>query len=154
MDDNITISEARLTLGSLLRRPYEALQVRVYSGLKARGFPDIRPAHSSVFRYIRPKGSHVSDLAARADMAKQSMAYLVKDLTDLGYLDIIPDPHDGRAKLVVLTQKGQAVWTALVDLSAEAEAICADLIGETRVAALRGALVELADALASNAGQP
>lgn len=145
--DNTTISEARTTLGSLLRRPYEALQVRVYAGLAQRGFPDIRPAHSSVFRYIRPKGSHVSDLAARADMAKQSMAYLVKDLSDLGYLDIVPDPEDGRAKRVVLTDKGQAVWVALVELSAEAEAMCADLIGAQRVADLRATLAELADAL-------
>src|ERR1700754_5232266 len=106
---NTTISEARVTLGSLLRRPYEILQVRVYAGLAERGFPDIRPAHSSVFRYIKPDGSRVSDLAELADMTKQRMGYLAANLSDMGYVTIAPDPSDARAKLVTLTEKGRAV---------------------------------------------
>lgn len=142
-----TISEARGTLGSLLRRPYERLQERVYGGLAARGFADVRPAHSSVFRYILPAGSRVSDLAERAGMTKQSMAYLAQSLADLGYVAIGPDPDDGRAKLVRLTVRGVEVWRALVELSAEAETAAATVLGRDRMDSLRDGLARLGAAL-------
>jgi DNA-binding MarR family transcriptional regulator len=141
---NTTISEARITLGSLLRRPYETLQVKVYAGLAARGFGDIRPAHSSVFRYIKPEGSRVSDLAELAEMTKQSMAYLAGNLADLGYVTIVPDPTDARAKLVILTDRGRQVWEALVELSFDMEAQYAARIGTEKMARLRAILTELA----------
>ncbi len=141
--NNTTISEARLTLGALLRKPYEALQIKVYAGLAARGFGDIRPAHSSVFRYIKPYGSRVSDLAELAEMTKQSMAYLAGNLADLGYVTIAPDPSDARAKLVTLTARGQQVWEALVDLSFDMEAQYAACIGPEKMAQLRVILTEL-----------
>lgn len=142
-----TISEEKTTLGSLLRLPYERLQEAVYARLAERGFPDVRPAHSTVFRTILPTGSRVSDLAERAQMTKQSMAYLVQSLADLGYVTIGPDPEDGRAKLVTPTTRGQAVWAALIDLSAEVETEAAGIIGPERLAALRATLAELIGAL-------
>lgn len=152
-----TISEERRTLGALLRLPYEALAARVYGGLAARGFPDIRPAHSAVFRHIRPEGSRLTDLAARAGMTKQSMAYLVEGLAAGGYATTQPDPSDGRARLVRLTARGRRVWDALVALSAEAEAEIAALIGPPRLDALRdalGAIVDRIEAGTLPAGPP
>lgn len=145
--ENKTISIAADTLGSLLRRPYERLQARVYAELAERGFPDVRPAHSSVFRIILPKGSRVSDLAELAQMTKQSMAYLTSDLEKLGYVTIEPDPDDGRAKRVRLTERGHAVWAALVELSRRAEEDCAQVIGADRIRDLRRTLLALDNAL-------
>ncbi|KCZ56689.1 MarR family winged helix-turn-helix transcriptional regulator [Hyphomonas chukchiensis] len=145
--DNKTISEARDTLGALLRKPYESLQADVYAKLEARGFPDVRPAHSSVFRYIRPQGSRVTDLADSAQMTKQSMAYLAGSLKDLGYVRIVSDPDDKRAKLVVLTARGHAVWDALIELRDAAENACAEMIGRKRMAELRAILKDLGTAI-------
>ncbi len=146
MEDK-TISEARDTLGSLLRLSYEMLQARVYGRLAELGYDDIRPAHSSVFRYIKPGGSRVSDLAERAQMTKQSMAYLVASLQELGYVVIGPDPDDGRAKQVILTDRGHAVWDSLVLLSAEAEKRGVERIGKVDIEHLRVTLRALAEAL-------
>lgn len=142
------ITEERRTLGLLLRRPYEALQAQVYGGLAARGFPEIRPAHSAVFRHIAAGGSRLTDLAARAGMTKQSMAYLVDSLERDGFLALAPDPSDGRARLVRLTARGRRVWDALIALSAEAEAALAARIGAERHAAFRALLEEVNAALA------
>ena len=142
------ITEQRRTLGHLLRQPYEALQARVYGGLAARGFPDIRPAHSAVFRHIAPSGSRLTDLAQRAGMTKQSMAYLVESLQEAGYLGVVPDPSDGRARLVRLTARGRRVWDALVALSAETEAELAATLGPERHAEFRALLEAVNDALA------
>jgi DNA-binding MarR family transcriptional regulator len=147
MDRNI--AEHHRTLGALLRLPYEVLARRVYGGLAERGFPDIRIAHSAVFRHITPRGSRVTELAERAQMAKQSMAYLVESLTEAGYLTSVPDPADGRARLVRLTARGRRVWDALIALSAEAEAEFAQRLGAAKVARLRKLLEELAKQIES-----
>ena len=52
----------------------------------------------------------MSELAARAQITKQSMAELVAHLEQYGYVERIPDPADGRAKLVRATIRGRAVF--------------------------------------------
>jgi DNA-binding MarR family transcriptional regulator len=146
MDDR-TIGATERTIGYLLRLPYERLSERVYGALAAQGFPDIRPAHSAVFRHVAASGSRVSDLAERAGMTKQSMAYLVEALAASGHVTVAPDPADGRAKLVRLTRRGRAVSETLVRLSREVEAEFAALLPPGRMAALRGLLGDLAEAL-------
>jgi DNA-binding MarR family transcriptional regulator len=101
----------------LARLIYEAAQVRVYAGLAGEGFPEIRPAHSAVFRHIQPDGSRASELAQQAGITKQSMAYLVDSLATDGYLESLPDPTDGRARLVRLTTRGRKALSALERLS-------------------------------------
>lgn len=141
------ISEQRGTLGALLRLPYGHLQKIVYGGLAARGFPDVREAHSAVFRTVTPQGAHVSEMAERAGMTKQSMAYLVDALAAAGYVTVAPDPDDRRAKRVRLTARGEAVWEALLALSAAAEAELAARIGVAKMATLRSLLQELGAAI-------
>ena len=137
--------EREHTLGSLLRQPYHAMQQRMYTALAEQGFDDLRAAHSAVFRHIEPGGSRVTDLAARAGMTKQSMSYLVDTLVP-SYLAIVPDPADGRAKLVRLTARGQQGMDAMIDLSAQFERDLAHRIGAAKIRQLRGLLEEVAAA--------
>jgi DNA-binding MarR family transcriptional regulator len=67
-----------------------------------------KPSHSAVFAQIDPAGSRLSELAHRANMSPQAMGELVDELESLGYVIRQPDPHDRRAKLIVLTRKGKA----------------------------------------------
>ena len=140
------------TLGALLRLPYEALQKEVYGALAAHGFPEIRPAHSAVFRHIAVDGSRLTVLAERAGMTKQSMAYLVEGLQAAGLLCSLPDPVDGRARLVRLTKRGRAALDTLLALSVEAEARVMERLGPRRAAALRRVLEEWVTALEGEAG--
>ena len=128
------------TLGALLRLAYEALAVRVYGRLAEHGFPEIRRAHGALLRHIAPGGSRLTDLAERAGMAKQSMAYLVQDMTELGHVMARPDPQDGRARLVRLTTRGRRLMATLLALSAEAEAEFAGRIGTEEMRGLRRSL--------------
>jgi DNA-binding MarR family transcriptional regulator len=139
MDDR-PVTEQNRTLGALLRLSYEALQKEVYGALAERGFPEIRPAHSAVFRHLGPAGSRLTALAERAGMTKQSMAYLIDGLQAAGHVRSLPDPSDGRARIVRLTARGETVLAALLTLSAEAEAKVAERIGERRAGRLRRAL--------------
>jgi DNA-binding MarR family transcriptional regulator len=134
-EKNVT-EEAR-TLGALLRSPYQKLQRHTYGRLAASGFDDIRPAHSSVFRHILPSGSRATELAEAAQMTKQSMAYLINYLEQRGYVELVPDPVDGRAKLVRLTRRGEKFQRAAMKLSLRLEEDLARQLGQDEVAQLR-----------------
>lgn len=131
------------TLGALLRRPYERMYRWLYAELAARGYPEVRPGFSSVLRNLGPDGGRVSDLAVQAGMTKQSMAYLVEQMTDVGLVAVEPDATDRRAKVVRLTERGQAVVFLGVELSRDYERRLAELVGTRKMAQLRTVLEEL-----------
>lgn len=132
----------RKSLGTLLRYPYEVLAEWLYGRL-AEEFEGVRLAHSAVLRHLDREGSRVVDLAAAAGMTKQSMAYLVDQLSEAGYLYTQPDATDGRAKQVRLTERGEALYARALALSAEAEARLADLLGGEDAGELRRILERL-----------
>ena len=96
-------------IGALLRIPFEATVERVHQELSAAGFTDLTMAHFRVFQHLPPGGARVTGLAARAQTTKQSMGALVEHLEARGYLERSPDPTDGRASIVRLTERGQAL---------------------------------------------
>ena len=141
----------RPTFGSLFREPYQTYLTWLYGRLKREeGFSDIRVTHSTVLRRISAAGVRVTDLAERAGMTKQSMAYLVDDLETLGYVTTAPDPTDGRAKLVVPTAKGMSLLAASRRLGDVYEQHVAKLLGTTEAKRLRTLLEELNAKLSAN----
>ena len=72
-----------------------------------RGRPDIRPAHNFLFAFLGDQGARAADLAARAGITRQSMGEVIRELVDLGILEMAPDPQDGRAKIVRYTVEGK-----------------------------------------------
>ena len=141
------ITVQRRTLGALLRLVEETLRVKVYARMGEAGFPDIRPAHSSLLRNLAEDGSRVSALAERAQMTKQSMGYLADSLSAAGYVTLEPDSTDRRATQVRLTERGRGASEALVRLSAATEREFGELIGQAEMAKLRRVLERLADRL-------
>lgn len=134
-------------MGALLRFPYEELARRIYGQMPDNGFPEIRPAHSSLLRNISSTGSRVVDLAEQAGITKQSMAYLTESLQAAGYVDVEPDPADRRAKLVRLTARGDAAVTTLRRLSGAAEDELVAKLGKEKIEALRALLSEVGSTL-------
>lgn len=96
---------------ALLGRAYSLLGFKIVNGVVGAGFPQ-KPSHSAVFGQIKPGGSRLSELARGANITAQAMGELVDELEALQYVVRRPDPTDGRAKLIVLTPKGQACIAA------------------------------------------
>lgn len=103
-------------------------------------YSDIRVTHGCVFGNIDPEGSRLTDLADRAHMTKQSVGEVASDLEQRGYVERVPDPSDGRAKLIRLTARGLAAQTIGRGLIDDIERDWAERFGIERVAALREAL--------------
>ena len=98
-------------LADLLDESYRAMNAAIIERLAASGHAAIRPAHAKVFEHIGRDGARVADMAAAAQITKQSMSELVDDLQAAGYVERIADPADRRAKIVRLTDAG---WDAVV----------------------------------------
>jgi DNA-binding MarR family transcriptional regulator len=96
-----------LPLIAVLRRISQSIVDDLVARLQAAGYADITAAHHPVFYHLDPGGTRLTELAARAGMTHQSMGELVTGLAALGYVDRRPDPADGRARLVVLTARGE-----------------------------------------------
>lgn len=131
-------------MGALLRVPFLTVVGRIYDGLVAAGFNDITYAHLAVFRHIDEReGSRLIDLAEEAQITKQSMGYLVDNLEELGYVTRVLDPHDGRARLIRLTEHGEEVMRVARDVVRGVEAEWASYLGEDRMNQLRDILKDL-----------
>jgi DNA-binding MarR family transcriptional regulator len=142
-------SELRHTpnLAVLLREPFRIGSERLHERFAERGHPDVRTPHGNVFQFLDDEGTRVSMLAQRAQVTKQSMAELVAHLERHGYVERIPDPADGRAKLVRATRRGKEVYAIARQFVAELEQRWTEQLGERKMRQLRRLLVELNDAL-------
>jgi DNA-binding MarR family transcriptional regulator len=99
--------EQRVDLGVSLFIPYRYAEDRVFRALQDAGFDDWTLAQCRVFQRIDPNGSRLTDLADQAQMSKQSAGVMVDQLERLGYVRRVPDPTDGRARLIVIEQRGR-----------------------------------------------
>lgn len=127
----------------LLREPFLSFIAELQHRLHDAGYDDLRTSHLVVFQHIDPEGSRVTELAAKAQMAKPSMSYLVEYLEAAGYLERVPDPSDGRARLVQLTARGWHQVEDALDIIAGMEAELASAIRPERMASLRRLLTTL-----------
>ena len=137
-----SVSEA-LNVGLLLFLPYRAMESRVFAGLAAAGFEDLTPAQARVLARIAAAGSRLTDLAAQAGITKQSAGFLVDQLERGGYVERVPDPADGRARLVRIAERGARSVEASRGIVAEVEAEWTAHIGVRRMAQLRRILTDL-----------
>ena len=133
-------AEHPVPMVGLLEVATEALFAEFGRGLAEAGFPDIRPTHGCAFRFIGPEGLRLTDLAALADITKQSAGEIVTDLERTGYVERVPDPDDKRAKLIRLTSRGEEAQQVGFALLAEIEQRWAERYAADPVAALRSTL--------------
>lgn len=97
-EPDLGVLAARLLLGltrELVRRTAEA------------GFDDLRPRHGAVLAYLDEDGVRLADLARLAGRNKQTIAAIVDELENLGYVSRADDPADRRAKLILPTERGR-----------------------------------------------
>jgi DNA-binding MarR family transcriptional regulator len=136
-------TESELNLGMLMFIPYRAMESAVLSALAGAGFDDMTLAQARVFQRIAPEGSRLTELAAAAQVTKQTAGALVDQLERAGYVERGPDPRDRRARLIVVAERGAAAVRASQQVVEQVQAGWAAHLGPARTAQLRGALTAL-----------
>jgi DNA-binding MarR family transcriptional regulator len=133
-------------LGWLLGRADLLFAEGVTRAMHARGFAGIRLVHIALIRNVDENGTRISDIAKRAGMTKQATGQLVAEFVELGYIKLVPDPDDGRAKIARYTAKGKRLLVAIVASIEETETDVATAIGTTQLEALKQILAKLLSA--------
>jgi DNA-binding MarR family transcriptional regulator len=139
----MTDPRQRRELGVLLFVANRALEQRAFDALVAAGITDITLAQARIAARIAPDGSRVSELAEQARVTKQSAASLIEQLEKAEYVERVPDPTDGRARLIRLTPRLQRVAEVADAEVALVLAEWADHVGEDRLQQLHEILREL-----------
>jgi DNA-binding MarR family transcriptional regulator len=129
-------------IGLLLFYPSRAMESRVLTALAAAGF-EITLAQARLLQRVADGGSRLTDLAAQAQVTKQTAGELVDQLVLHGYVERVPDPRDGRARLVRLARRGQEAAAAAAPVVAAVEAEWTAHLGEEAMADLRATLLRL-----------
>src|SRR4051812_38079542 len=106
-------------VGALLRMAWETQQREMVAGLEAAGFDDLRPVHQPLLRHVLAEGLRPGELAARLALSKQAVNDLLREFEELGYVTLVPDPDDGRAKRIGLTARGWELARTASGLSRE-----------------------------------
>jgi len=127
---------------AMLGQAYSLLGFKIVEGVVGTGFPQ-KPKHSAVFAQIDLEGSRLTDLARRANITPQAMGELVDELEQLSYVRRKPDPSDRRAKLIVLTSRGQAAIEAGKQTIIGLEARIDEILGKEGHRTLRRLLSKL-----------
>ena len=147
------MSSDRRKIGQLLIQMTKLFRKDLFARLSEQpGLAGIRPSHLHVFANMVGGGKRLTELADSASMSLPSMQELVDDLERRGIVERQPDPSDGRAKLIVLTDKGLAALAPAGSIIAGLEREYADRIGNDRFEEMCLALNLLIDDLLEDEG--
>jgi DNA-binding MarR family transcriptional regulator len=111
-------------------------EARVLERMSASGHDETRIAHVSLTRNLDVEGTRLTELARRASMSKQAMGELVDQCVELGLVDRVADPSDGRARIITFTAAGLTWLDAFRDAVDVAEQEMRAELGKTTMDAI------------------
>ncbi len=146
--------EEHVIFSQLLRRPYEALLMRLHAELAAAGYAETYPSWgTNLFHFLRGGGLRLTELAERTHTTKQALLYTINQLEAAGYVERVPDPTDGRAKIIRLTQRGWEGRRVADEIIASIEQECLQELGEERMRQFEALMKDVSGVLAENRAQ-
>ena len=134
-------------VGAMLRVVWQWTRDQMYAGVVAAGYDDLTAAHVGLWRYPGLDGLRPTQLADQVGITKQSVNDLLGHLEDRGYLGRVPDPADGRARVIRLTPKGRRLQQTIHAEAQAAQLRIAELLGPPRFAQLHSSLEVLTELL-------
>jgi DNA-binding MarR family transcriptional regulator len=144
-------ADEHVIFSQLLRRPYEALLMRLHTELAAAGYADTYPSWgTNLFHYLREGRLRLTELAERTHTTKQALRYTINQLEAAGYVERVPDPTDGRAKIIRLTERGWEGRRVADEIIATIEHECLQELGEERMRQFEALMKEVSSVLEEN----
>jgi DNA-binding MarR family transcriptional regulator len=122
---------------------HRAAEARVFEAVRSAGFDDLTLAQSRIGQRLSRDGIRVTELAEQAGITKQTAGALVDELAAGGYVTRRPDPADARARLVVLTDRGEKLCATAAAEMAKVEADWRAHLGARAYDEMRSALSSL-----------
>ena len=95
-----------MDLATLMFIAYRSMDDQVIRAMREAGY-QVTVAQARIAQRIAPGGSRLTELAEQAQVTKQTASLLVAALEEEGLVERVPDPADGRARLIRFTPKGR-----------------------------------------------
>lgn len=130
-------------ISSLLEQAMHRIRDDLYA-LSGSRFPGLRMRHYRLLSFVPPGGERLSRMTVDAGLTKQALGQALEPLQAGGYVEVVPDPTDGRARLVRLTDRGRLVNDTVRRHLDAVERDWASRVGEERYAVARAVLADLA----------
>jgi DNA-binding MarR family transcriptional regulator len=137
------VEDRRPYIGSRMRIGLQWVRDYVHASTAAAGFEDLGRFHVGMFQYPTAEGVRPTELAESLQITKQSVNDLLRDMEARGYLTLVPDPTDGRARIIRLTPAGHELEQATHEAARAASEAFEQILGTRRYAALYAALDEV-----------
>lgn len=131
-----------MDLATLMFVSYRAMDDRVVSAMREAGY-DVTVAQARIAQRIADEGSRLTELAERAQVTKQTASLLVAALEQQGLVERVPDPADGRARLIRFTSRGRAAALYAMEVVMGVEREWTEHLGPELADQLREALTKL-----------
>ena len=136
----------RIDIGYLLAKASQRWNELLGESFRASDYDEVRPSYGSVLvPLFEDDGLRMTELAARARLAKQTMTTMVRVVERAGLVARRPDPDDARATRVYLTKRGRAFQPIATRELAQLERRVSARLGDRRTAALRAALTQITE---------
>ena len=129
-------------VGVLFLVAHRAMEQRVLERVQQSGHP-VTQAQGRLAARIGPDGTRLTELAAAAQVTKQTAGSLVDQLEKAGYVERVPDPTDARARLVRLAPRGLEVVEVARGVEAEIRSEWEDHLGAPAYAELEATMARL-----------
>jgi DNA-binding MarR family transcriptional regulator len=127
-------------LDQLIVRAFYWMDDSLQANIRQRGGPKVSHSQSMVIMAIGEGITRPSAIAERLGVSRQAIHLSLRELIDIGLVELVPDPEDGRAKLARLSKKGEPIQRMALNILRELEDELGKRIGKRRVKALREAL--------------
>jgi DNA-binding MarR family transcriptional regulator len=131
-----------MDVATLMFIAYRAMDDRVIRAMRDAGY-DVTVAQARLAQRIAEGGSRLTELAEQAQVTKQTASLLVTALEREGLVERVPDPADGRARLIRFTVRGEAASRQAREVVMGVEREWDRHLGPELAACLRKALAEL-----------
>lgn len=141
------------SLGQVLVKAARLVNERALARVQAvPRYQALKPRHLSVIPHVDLKGTRVTELAERLQITKQGVGQIVDEMQAFGMLHRIPDPEDGRAKLVCFTDQGREWLFDGLTILSTVEADLKEVLGQAELTRLRRSLLKVVHALQEDEG--
>ncbi|MCZ6706251.1 MAG: MarR family winged helix-turn-helix transcriptional regulator [Bacteroidetes bacterium] len=141
--------------GSLLSRVSEMYRSAILAELKESSRGHIKENHLLLLFSLDLAtdlgGIRITQLAERSGLAKQTVGSLVRQMAKLGLVAHYPDPSDGRAKLVLVTENGIELLLTGVGIMRDITERYTEVVGQRRMTQLHSTLKMLLEEFGESA---
>jgi DNA-binding MarR family transcriptional regulator len=108
--------------------------------LKKNGWPGITRLQSQVLTCLGDGLLRTADIARHMGVSRQVVSRSVKELVDMGFLELVVDPEDKRANVITPTAQGKRIIICAAESLAKIEEALEARIGTRNLQKLRSIL--------------